>query len=197
MKNIAVMVSGGGTDLQSVIDNIENGYIDNAKIVLVISSKADAYALERANKHGINGIYIGKGNYEDPGKRTEAIIEALQKARTDLVILAGYVSVLDSAIIEAFRNKIINIHPSLIPKYCGKGFYGSRVHEAVIEGKEKESGATVHFVDEGVDTGEIILQETVPVLPDDTADTLASRVLELEHSLLSRAVRMLCNDELK
>lgn len=197
MKNIAVMVSGGGTDLQSVIDNIENGYIDNAKIVLVISSKADAYALERANKHGINGIYIGKGNYEDPGKRTEAIIEALQNARTDLVILAGYVSVLDSAIIETFRNKIINIHPSLIPKYCGKGFYGSRVHEAVIEGKEKESGATVHFVDEGVDTGEIILQETVPVLPDDTADTLASRVLELEHSLLPRAVRMLCNDELK
>lgn len=197
MKNIAVMVSGGGTDLQSVIDNIENGYIDNARIVLVISSKSDAYALERAKKHGINSIYIGKGNYEDPGKRTEAVIEALRAVKADLVVLAGYMSVLDSTIIEAFRNKIINIHPSLIPKYCGKGFYGSRVHEAVIAGKEKESGATVHFVDEGVDTGEIILQESVPVLSDDTPETLASRVLELEHRLLPEAVKMFCDDELE
>lgn len=197
MKNIAVMVSGGGTDLQSVIDNIENGYIDNARIVLVISSKSDAYALERAKKHGINSIYIGKGNYEDPGKRTEAVIKALRAVKADLVVLAGYMSVLDSTIIEAFRNKIINIHPSLIPKYCGKGFYGSRVHEAVIAGKEKESGATVHFVDEGVDTGEIILQESVPVLSDDTPETLASRVLELEHRLLPEAVKMFCDDELE
>ncbi len=197
MKNIAVMVSGGGTDLQSVIDNIENGYIDNARIVLVISSKSDAYALERAKKHGINSIYIGKGNYEDPGKRTKAVIKALRAVKADLVVLAGYMSVLDSTIIEAFRNKIINIHPSLIPKYCGKGFYGSRVHEAVIAGKEKESGATVHFVDEGVDTGEIILQESVPVLSDDTPETLASRVLELEHRLLPEAVKMFCDDELE
>lgn len=197
MKNIAVMVSGGGTDLQSVIDNIENGYIDNARIVLVISSKSDAYALERAKKHGINSIYIGKGNYEDPSKRTEAVIKALRAVKADLVVLAGYMSVLDSTIIEAFRNKIINIHPSLIPKYCGKGFYGSRVHEAVIAGKEKESGATVHFVDEGVDTGEIILQESVPVLSDDTPETLASRVLELEHRLLPEAVKMFCDDELE
>ncbi len=197
MKNIAVMVSGGGTDLQSVIDNIENGYIDNARIVLVISSKSDAYALERAKKHGINSIYIGKGNYEDPGKRTEAVIKALRAVKADLVVLAGYMSVLDSTIIEAFRNKIINIHPSLIPKYCGKGFYGSRVHEAVIAGKEKESGATVHFVDEGVDTGEIILQESVPVLSDDTPETLASRVLELEHRLLPEAVKMFCDGELE
>lgn len=197
MKNIAVMVSGGGTDLQSVIDNIENGYIDNARIVLVISSKSDAYALERAKKHGINSIYIGKGNYEDQGKRTEAVIKALRAVKADLVVLAGYMSVLDSTIIEAFRNKIINIHPSLIPKYCGKGFYGSRVHEAVIAGKEKESGATVHFVDEGVDTGEIILQESVPVLSDDTPETLASRVLELEHRLLPEAVKMFCDDELE
>ncbi|MGP1441865.1 MAG: phosphoribosylglycinamide formyltransferase [Anaerovoracaceae bacterium] len=197
MKNIAVMVSGGGTDLQSVIDNIENGYIDNARIVLVISSKSDAYALERAKKHGINSIYIGKGNYEDPGKRTEAVIKALRAVKADLVVLAGYMSVLDSTIIEAFRNKIINIHPSLIPKYCGKGFYGSRVHEAVIAGKEKESGATVHFVDEGVDTGEIILQESVPVLSDDTPETLASRVLELEHRILPEAVKMFCDGELE
>ena len=190
------MVSGGGTDLQSVIDNVENGFIENGKIVLVISSREDAYALTRAEKHGINGIYIGKKNYSNDDERTAAIIEALKAAEVDLVILAGYMSVLNSRVIDVFRDRIINIHPSLIPKYCGKGFYGSYVHEAVIAGGETESGATVHFVDEGVDTGKIILQEKVPVMPDDTADTLAARVLELEHVLLPRAVKMFCNDEI-
>ena len=168
MKNISVLVSGGGTNLQAVIDNVENGFIENAKIVQVIASKEDAYALTRAKNHNIKGVYIGKKNYPVMSERTDAIIRALDEEKTDLVILAGYMSVLEPKLIEAYRNKIINIHPSLIPKYCGKGFYGHFVHEAVIAGGETESGATVHFVDEGVDTGKILIQEKVPVLPDDT-----------------------------
>ena len=153
MKNISVLVSGGGTNLQAVIDNVENGFIENAKIVQVIASKEDAYALTRAKNHNIKGIYIGKKNYPVMSERTDAIIRALDEEKTDLVILAGYMSVLEPKLIEAYRNKITSIHPSLIPKYCGKGFYGHFVHEAVIAGGETESGATVHFVDEGVDTG--------------------------------------------
>ena len=195
MKNISVLVSGGGTNLQAIIDNVENGYID-ARIVQVISSKEDAYALERAKKHGIKGIYIGRKNFPDDAARTDAIIKALDDEATDLVILAGYMSVLDGKLINAYRDRIINIHPSLIPKYCGKGFYGHYVHEAVLAGGEKESGATVHFVDEGVDTGKIILQEKVPVFFDDTPDTLAARVLEVEHEILPRAARMFCKGEL-
>ena len=195
MKNISVLVSGGGTNLQAIIDNVENGYID-ARIVQVISSKEDAYALERAKKHGIKGIYIGRKNFPDDAARTDAIIKALDDEATDLVILAGYMSVLDGKLINAYRDRIINIHPSLIPKYCGKGFYGHYVHEAVLAGGEKESGATVHFVDEGVDTGKIILQEKVPVFSDDTPDTLAARVLEVEHEILPRAARMFCKGEL-
>ena len=168
MKNISVLVSGGGTNLQAVIDNVENGFIENAKIVQVLASKEDAYALTRAKNHNIKGVYIGKKNYPVMSERTDAIIRALDEEKTDLVILAGYMSVLEPKLIEAYRNKIINIHPSLIPKYCGKGFYGHFVHEAVIAGGETESGATVHFVDEGVDTGKILIQEKVPVLPDDT-----------------------------
>ena len=189
MKNISVLVSGGGTNLQAVIDNVENGFIENAKIVQVIASKEDAYALTRAKNHNIKGVYIGKKNYPVMSERTDAIIRALDEEKTDLVILAGYMSVLEPKLIEAYRNKIINIHPSLIPKYCGKGFYGHFVHEAVIAGGETESGATVHFVDEGVDTGKILIQEKVPVLPDDTPDTLSARVLEVEHRILPLAAK--------
>lgn len=196
MKNIAVMVSGGGTDLQSVIDNVENGYIENGRIVLVIASKPGIYALERAAAHGIRGVVIGKDEYPDMADRTEAIIRALSEAETDLVVLAGYLSVLQPALIEAYRNRIINIHPSLIPKYCGKGFYGMHVHEAVIAAGEKESGATVHFVDEGVDTGKIIIQRKVEVLSDDTPETLQQRVLEVEHKILPEAVKKFCNGEI-
>ncbi|MCR4601670.1 MAG: phosphoribosylglycinamide formyltransferase [Clostridia bacterium] len=196
MKNIAVMVSGGGTDLQSVIDNVENGYIENGRIVLVIASKPGIYALERAAAHGIRGVVIGKDEYPDMADRTEAIIRALSEAGTDLVVLAGYLSVLQPALIEAYRNRIINIHPSLIPKYCGKGFYGMHVHEAVIAAGERESGATVHFVDEGVDTGKIIIQRKVEVLSDDTPETLQQRVLEVEHEILPEAVKKFCNGEI-
>lgn len=190
------MVSGGGTDLQSVIDNVENGYIENGRIVLVIASKPGIYALERAAAHGIRGVVIGKDEYPDMADRTEAIIRALSEAETDLVVLAGYLSVLQPALIEAYRNRIINIHPSLIPKYCGKGFYGMHVHEAVIAAGEKESGATVHFVDEGVDTGKIIIQRKVEVLSDDTPETLQQRVLEVEHKILPEAVKKFCNGEI-
>lgn len=196
MTNISVLVSGGGTDLQSVIDSIENGNIPDARIVQVISSKEEAFALERAEKHGIPGKFIGKKNYPDLSERTDAILEVLDGAETDLIVLAGYLSVVQPKIIKKYRNRIINIHPSLIPKYCGKGFYGIKVHEAVIAGGEKESGATVHFVDEGVDTGRIIIQKKVDVLEGDSAEDLAARVLEVEHQILPDAVRMFASHEL-
>ncbi len=197
MKNISVLVSGGGTNFQSVIDHIENGYIQNARIALLISSKADAYALQRAEKHGIKSVVIGKNEYPDMEERTEAIIQALDAENTDLVILAGYMNVVQPSLVRKYKNRIINIHPSLIPKYCGMGFYGMHVHRAVIEGKERESGATVHFVDEGVDTGKIILQRRVPVQEGDTPEELAARVLKTEHQILPEVVRMFCNDEIE
>jgi len=175
------MVSGGGTNFQAVIDAVESGKIPNAKIVQVISSSEKAFALERAKKHGIPGFVLSH-------KEPEKIVEQLDKEGTDLIVLAGYMKVLDSSIVKAYSGRIINIHPSLIPKFCGKGFYGIKVHEAVIAAGEKESGATVHFVDEGIDTGEIIFQEKVKVLPGDSPDDLAARVLEIEHKILVNAI---------
>lgn len=196
MKNIAVLVSGGGTNFQAIIDNVANGFIDNGRIALLISSNADAFAIKRAEAHGIKCAVIGKKNIPDDQRRDEKLLKLLNSESTDLVVLAGYMSVLSPAIIEAYRNKIINIHPSLIPKFCGLGMYGHHVHETVIAAGEKESGATVHFVDEGVDTGKIILQKAVPVEEGDTPETLAARVLEVEHEILPLAVKMFCNDEL-
>lgn len=183
------MVSGGGTNLQAIIDGIEDGSIPNAEIVRIISSNPNAYSLERAKKHRIGSMVIGKINYPDPEERTKEIIAALDEAKTDLVVLAGYMSILEPRLIEAYRGRIINIHPSLIPKYCGAGFYGKHVHEAVLTAGECESGATVHYVDEGVDTGPIIIQEKVPVVEGDTPETLADRVLETEHKILQEAVK--------
>lgn len=189
--NISVLVSGGGTNFQAVIDAIERGDIPCGQIVQVISSTSKAYSLERAKNHGIKAKVIGKENYPDMSDRTDAILAALKEEETDMIVLAGYMSVLDARLIGAYRDRIINIHPSLIPKYCGKGFYGHHVHEAVLAGGETESGATVHFVDEGVDTGKIILQRSVPVEPGDTPDTLAARVLKVEHTILPLAVKQL------
>ena len=189
MLNMSVLVSGGGTNLQAIIDAIEAGQIPNARIVQVISSSSKAYSLERAKKHGIKGLLVGKENYPDPEERTAALIQFLKEADTDFIVLAGYMSILPPEIIEAFRGRIINIHPSLIPKFCGKGFYGKRVHQAVLDAGETISGATVHYVDEGVDTGPIILQRQVPVLEGDTADTLAERVLKTEHEILVEAIK--------
>lgn len=180
MINISVLVSGGGTNLQALIDKMQAGQLENARIVQVISSREGVFALERAQKAGIRGKVITD---------TQTLLSELAAEKTDLIVLAGYMRVLEPAVIEAYPRRIINIHPSLIPKYCGKGFYGKRVHQAVIDGGETVSGATVHFVDEGVDTGEIILQRQVPVKADDTAETLAARVLQTEHVILAEGIK--------
>lgn len=189
MLKISVMVSGGGTNFQAVIDGISSGDIPDAKIVQVISSSDKAFALERAKKHDIPGYVVSNKDYPDSNDKADKILNLLQEKNTNLVVLAGYMSVVDAKIIDAYRGRIINIHPSLIPKYCGKGFYGKRVHEAVLAGGETISGATVHFVDEGIDTGAIILQEQVPVLSNDTPDDLAARVLKVEHKILTQAIK--------
>ena len=188
MLKIGVLVSGGGTNFQAIIDGVESGEIPDSKIVKLISSNPKAYAIERAKKHNIDSKVIDKTSYNDNLERTKAIISELKEAKVDLIVLAGYMQVLGADIIKEFQGRIINIHPSLIPKYSGKGFYGKHVHEAVIAAGEKESGATVHFVDEGVDTGEIIIQKKVPVLKEDQSDSLAKRVLEVEHEILVKAI---------
>jgi len=183
---ISVLVSGGGTNLQALINSVERGTLSGAEIVLVISSREGAYALERAKQAGIKNAVI---------TNTEELIKALEEARTDLIVLAGYMRILQPDLIKKYSRRIINIHPSLIPKYCGKGFYGERVHRAVLAGGEKVSGATVHFVDEGVDTGKIILQRKVPVMDDDDEKTLATRVLSIEHQILSEALELIIKTE--
>lgn len=182
---IAVLVSGGGTNLQTLIDAVETGDI-NGEIALVISDRENAYALERARKHGIKAVYI------DREECAERLLEELQAMSIELVVLAGYLTILDRKLVKAYEGRIINIHPSLIPAFCGRGFYGDKVHKAAIEYGVKVSGATVHFVDEGTDSGPIILQEPVQVLEEDTPEVLAKRVLEVEHRLLPEAVRLFC-----
>lgn len=188
---ISVLVSGGGSNLQALIDAEQQGLLGSGKIVQVISGRADAYALKRAEASGIPSIVIDKPRFPKDADRNAAILSALQSASTDLVVLAGYMSVLAPNVVTSFRNRIVNIHPALIPKHCGKGMYGLHVHRAVLAAEEKESGATVHLVDEGVDTGQILIQERTPVLPGDTAEKLASRVLEIEHKILPAAVGQL------
>ncbi len=187
MKNIAVLVSGGGTNLQSIIDAVESGEI-NAKITVVISNKEDAYGLERARKHNIKAIFE---------KNEEDIIKELKENKVDLVVLAGFLKILSYKFTKAFENKIINIHPSLIPSFCGMGYYGLKVHEAAIDYGVKVSGATVHFVDENADTGAIIAQGVVDVLPEDSPKDLQNRVLKVEHSLLKEVVKKYCEDKIK
>lgn len=191
MLNLSVLVSGGGTNLQAIIDGIESREIPDAQIVQIISSKSGVQSLERAAKYGIPAAVIGKETHPDMGAVTTAILELLNERKTDLVVLAGYMSVLEPKLIQAYAGRIINIHPSLIPKYCGKGFYGKRVHQAVLDAGEKFTGATVHMVDEGVDTGPVILQKAVPVKAGDTADTLAERVLAVEHEILTKTIHQL------
>jgi len=194
--SIAVLASGGGTNLQSIIDGIEAGDIP-AIIDVVISGNDEAFALDRAKRHGIEGVYIGKINYPSLEERSNKLKELLSERRIDLVVLAGYMEILDRDIIREFENRIMNIHPSLIPSFCGKGFYGERVHRAVVDYGAKITGATVHFVDEGTDTGPIILQEAVHVLEDDTVKSLAQRVLAVEHRLLPKAVKLFAEGKLR
>ena len=186
---IAVFVSGSGSNLQSIIDNIENGTL-NCEISYVIADR-ECFGLERAEKHGIKSIMLDKKLFGD--KLSDEISAILENdiEKTDYIVLAGYLSILSESFINKWNRKIINIHPSLLPKFGGKGMYGMNVHRAVIEAKETESGCTIHFVDTGVDTGEIILQIKVPVLSDDTPEILQKRVLEKEHILLIEGIKKL------
>ncbi len=189
--NIVVLVSGGGSNLQAIIDAIKDGTLKNVKITNVISSTQDAYALQRAQENDIPTNIFSSREYKDIRDRMKALKSHLDGEHPDLIVLAGYLSILPKEIVEQYRGQIINIHPALLPKYGGKDHYGIKVHQRVIEAGEKESGATVHYVDEGVDTGKILVQERVPVLPDDTPETLAARVLEVEHKILPKAIGMI------
>ncbi|ABY91832.1 MAG: Phosphoribosylglycinamide formyltransferase [Caldanaerobacter subterraneus] len=192
--NLVVMASGNGTDLQSIIDAIEEGYI-NARIIAVISDKKGAYALERAKKHGIATYCLPKKELKENFQRE--LLKLLEKLNPDGIILAGFLTILSGEIVERFENKIINIHPSLIPAFCGKGFYGMKVHQAVYEYGVKYTGCTVHFVDSGADTGPIILQEVVKIDEEDTPEAIAKKVLEVEHKVLPYAVKLFTEGKLK
>lgn len=191
MTRIGVLISGGGTNLQAIIDGTLNGAIEG-QIAVVVSNRKSAYGLERAKNHDIPAVYIGKGNFTDMADAETELIRVLEAYEVDVIVLAGYLNILSPEVIQRYRNKIINVHPSLIPAYCGAGFYGMKVHKAVIDNGEAYSGATVHFVDEGTDTGEIIIQEKVAVAADETAETLAKKVLAVEHRLLVETTGKLC-----
>ncbi len=198
MINIAVLVSGGGTNLQAIIDKIENKKITNASISIVISNKKDAYALERAKEHGIKGICISPKDFKNREEFNEVLLQTLDENNIDLVVLAGYLVIVPENVIRKYRNKIINIHPSLIPSFCGDGFYGLKVHEAVLARGNKVTGATVHFVDEGTDTGPIILQKAVYVQEGDSPEVLQKRVMEeAEWNILPEAIDLIANDKIE
>lgn len=194
MFKIAVLISGGGTDLQSIIDAIENDEIVGAEIAAVVSDKKGAFGIERAEKHGIKTYVFDRKEYK--GKVSDEVLNLL-RGKVDLIVLAGFLSILNGDLLHEFKDKIINIHPSLIPSFCGNGMYGLKVHEKAIEYGVKISGCTVHFVDEGTDTGAIILQKAVEVLDDDTAETLQRRILVEEHKLLPEAVKLLVEGKVK
>lgn len=197
MKNIVVLVSGGGTNLQALIDAEKRGEIKDGKITCVISSKSDAYALERAKQNGISTRVIPRKEYADVASYTKAVTDALVEEKADLVVYAGFMTILDEQIVKAFPYKMMNVHPALIPSFCGKGFYGLHVHEAVLESGVKLTGATVHFVTEVCDGGPIILQGAVPVMNGDTPEVLQKRVMEqAEWKLLPKAVSLFCEDRI-
>ena len=192
---IAVLCSGGGTNLQALIDAQEAGQIDG-EIVLVLSNASKAYALERARKHGIEAKFISKKQAGSDEAFNDAILAELRRVGAELVVLAGYLPIVGAQVVRAYEHRIINIHPALIPSFCGPGMYGHHVHEAVLAYGAKISGATTHFVDEQVDHGGVIMQASVPVLEDDTPDTLAARVLTVEHRILPESVSLFCAGKL-
>lgn len=198
MLRTAVLVSGGGTNLQAIIDQMENGNITNTKLALVISNKKDAYALTRAKDHGIFGLCISPKDYVTREEFNQVMVDTLREHKIDLVVLAGYLVILPEAIVKAYAGKIINIHPSLIPSFCGPGFYGLKVHEEALKRGVKVTGATVHFVDEGCDTGPIILQKAVEVKQGDTPEVLQKRVMEqAEWEILPKAIHLFANGKLR
>jgi len=197
MTKIAVLVSGGGTNLQALIDAWKKNELGGGELSLVISSKPGVGALERAEKAGIRAITIERKKYAGLADFDSAIAAALSENDIGLVVLAGFLSILGKRTLQSYENRIINVHPALIPSFCGKGFYGLRVHEEALKYGVKVTGATVHFVNEVIDGGKIILQKAVDVLPDDTPETLQQRVMrEAEWVLLPKAVAMICNKEL-
>ena len=194
MLKVAVCVSGGGTNLQAIIDAVENGTITNTEIKVVISNNKNAYALERAKNHNIEGICISPKDYETRAEFNEAFLEKLDSYEVDLVVLAGFLVVIPPEMIAKYRNRIINVHPSLIPSFCGTGFYGLKVHEGALSRGVKVTGATVHFVDEGTDTGPIILQKAVCIENGDTPEVLQKRVMEqAEWVILPKAIDLIAN----
>lgn len=198
MLRVAVLVSGGGTNLQAIIDAIESGKITNTELVGVISNNKNAYALERAKKHGIPAECISPKNFETRAEFNRVLLEKLNELQADLVVLAGFLVVIPEEMIRVYRNRIINIHPSLIPAFCGTGYYGLKVHEAALARGVKIVGATVHFVDEGTDTGPIILQKAVEVEEEDTPKILQQRVMEqAEWKILPQAIDLIANGKIK
>ncbi|NLM12494.1 MAG: phosphoribosylglycinamide formyltransferase [Epulopiscium sp.] len=198
MLKIGALVSGGGTNLQAIINGIESGYIKNAQLVTVVSNKPRAYALERAKKHGIEGVCIAPKDFSDKEAFNLALIRHFEERQVDLIVMAGYLVVVGESFVKHFKNRIMNIHPSLIPSFCGDGYYGLKVHQAVLERGVKITGATVHFVDEGTDTGPIILQKAVEVKQGDTAETLQKRVMEeAEWIIFPEAIRLYAEGKLK
>ncbi len=198
MLRVLVCVSGGGTNLQALIDSMESGAIKGAQIIRVISNNRNAYALERAGKHGIAAECISPKDYDSREEFNRAFLQAVDLAEPDLIVLAGFLVVIPPEMIAKYRNRIINIHPSLIPSFCGTGCYGLKVHEKALARGVKVTGATVHFVDEGTDTGPIILQKGVEILPDDTPQTLQKRVMEqAEWVLLPRAVELIAEGRVR
>ena len=197
MKNIVVLVSGGGTNLQVLIDAVESGEIKNGVIKCVISSKPDAYALERAKKHGIKTRVLVRKEYPDSVEYSRDILKAIREEQADLVVYAGFMTILDELVCKAMPNKMINIHPALIPSFCGKGYYGLHVHEEALKRGVKVTGATVHFVTEVCDGGSIIIQKAVEVKNGDTPEILQRRVMEqAEWKILPQAVALFCDDKI-
>lgn len=198
MKNIVVLVSGGGTNLQALIDAQKKGIITNGKITCVISSSPSAFALTRAKDNDIKSRILIRREFSDIASYSKAMVDALKEENADLVVFAGFMSILDEQVANAFHNKMMNVHPALIPSFCGKGFYGLHVHEAVLKSGVKVTGATVHFVTEVCDGGPIILQKAVSVKHADTPETLQKRVMEqAEWEILPQAVALFCDDKIK
>lgn len=195
---IAVLVSGGGTNLQAIIDRIGDGTIQNVTLDLVVSNKKDAYALQRAKNHQIPSLYLSPKDFSGKEEFGEKLVEELKKAEIELVVLAGYLVILPEILIQEYRMRIINIHPSLIPSHCGMGYYGLKVHESVLQRGNKVTGATVHFVDEEADNGPIILQKAVEVCEGDTPEILQKRVMEqAEWQILPQAIDLIAKGKVK
>uniref|UniRef100_UPI004025AC8E phosphoribosylglycinamide formyltransferase n=1 Tax=Eshraghiella crossota TaxID=45851 RepID=UPI004025AC8E len=194
MLRVVVLVSGGGTNLQAILDAMDNGKIKNAEVVGVISNNANAYALTRAEEHNIPNECISPKNYENRDVFNDALLEGVSKYNPDLIVLAGFLVAIPEKMVKVFPEKIINIHPSLIPSFCGKGYYGLKVHEAALQRGVKVTGATVHYVDEGTDTGKIIFQKPVMIEDGDTPEILQKRVMEqAEWIILPEAINMIAN----